>query len=158
MAGREILLSPEGKKNVEKELSYFKLVRRREVAERIKAAREFGDLSENSEYEDAKNEQGYVENRIKTLEKILRHAKLTQVDGANLETVIVGSTVKVKDLSKNRIVQYTIVGSPEADPSKKRISDKSPVGSALLGQRPGSVVTVMVPAGTFKYEVLGIEA
>ncbi len=157
MAEREVLLSPEGKENLEMELNQLKLVRRKEVAERIKAAREFGDLSENAEYEDAKNEQAFLEGRIMTLEKILRHAKITQIDETNIDIVSVGSTVKVKDLAKNCILQYTIVGSQEADPAKRRISNESPVGRALLGQRAGSVVSVMVPAGTFRYEVLGIE-
>ncbi len=156
MAEREVLLSPEGKKNLEEELNHLKLVRRKEVAERIKAAREFGDLSENAEYEDAKNEQAFVEGRIMTLEKMLRHAKLVVEDQINSDTVTIGSTVKVKDLNKGNSLEYTIVGSHEADPARKRISNESPVGRALLGQRPGSVVSVMVPAGTFKYEIVSI--
>ncbi|HHW17447.1 MAG TPA: transcription elongation factor GreA [Firmicutes bacterium] len=157
MAEREILLSPEGKKNLEEELNYLKLVRRKEVAERIKAAREFGDLSENAEYEDAKNEQAFVEGRILTLEKILRHAKVTQDGDKNSEVVTIGSTVTVKDLLNGKIYQYTIVGSQEADPSKKRISNESPVGKALLGQKPGAIVSVVVPAGTFKYQIMSID-
>ena len=156
MAEREVLLSPEGKKNLEEELNHLKLVRRKEVAERIKAAREFGDLSENAEYEDAKNEQAFVEGRIMTLEKMLRHAKLVVEDQINSDTVTIGSTVKVKDLNKGNSLEYTIVGSHEADPARKRISNESPVGRALLGQKPGSVVSVMVPAGTFKYEIVSI--
>lgn len=157
MAEREVLLSPEGKKSLEEELNYLKLVRRKEVAERIKAAREFGDLSENAEYEDAKNEQAFVEGRIMTLEKMLRHAKIVQEGQRNTEVVTVGSTVTVRDLSKDKVYQYTIVGSHEADPSRKRISNESPVGRALLGQKTGAVVSVMVPAGTFRYEVVSIQ-
>ncbi len=157
MAEREIILSVDGKKILEEELNQLKLVRRKEVAERIKAAREFGDLSENAEYEDAKNEQAFVETRIMALEKILRHAKIATMDGRNPEVVTIGSTVKVKDLTKDSVLRYTIVGSQEADPAKKRISNESPVGRALLGQRAGSVVSVMVPAGTVRYEVLGVE-
>ncbi|MGI6164097.1 MAG: transcription elongation factor GreA [Bacillota bacterium] len=157
MAEREILLSPEGKKNLEEELSHLRLVRRKEVAERIKAAREFGDLTENAEYEDAKNEQAFVEGRIMTLEKILRHAVITNNGGRKSDVVTVGSTLTVKDLDAGRTYQYTIVGSQEADPGKKRISNESPVGRALLGQKPGTVVTVTVPAGTFKYEVVSID-
>ena len=156
MAEREVLLSPEGKKNLEEELNQLKLVRRKEVAERIKAAREFGDLSENSEYEDAKNEQAFVEGRIMSLEKMLRHAKLVVETDINPEMVTIGTTVKVKDLTKNKTFEYIIVGSHEADPPKKRISNESPVGRALLGQKVGAVISVMVPAGTFKYEVLSI--
>lgn len=158
MAEREVLLSPEGKKNLEDELNYLKLERRKEVAERIKAAREFGDLSENAEYEDAKNEQAFVEGRIMTLEKMLRHAKLVVEDDISHDMVTIGSTVKVKDLTKGDSIEYTIVGSHEADPAKKRISNESPVGKALLGQKAGSVVSVMVPAGTFRYEILSIRA
>ncbi len=158
MADREILLSPEGKKNLEDELNYLKLVRRREVAERIKAAREFGDLSENSEYEDAKNEQAFLEGRVLTLEKTLRHAKIAQNGGKDPGIVSVGSTVQLKDLGRDQVLEYTIVGSlHEADPARKRISNESPVGRALLGQKLGSVVSVLVPAGTFKYEVLSIK-
>jgi len=158
MAEREVLLSPEGKKSLEEELNYLKLVRRKEVAERIKAAREFGDLSENAEYEDAKNEQAFVEGRIMALEKMLRHAKVVQDGEKNPDVVTIGCTVKVRDLSKDKVFEYTIVGSHEADPSKKRISNESPVGRALLGQKKGAIVSVMVPAGTFKYEVLSIQA
>lgn len=157
MSEREIILSMEGKKLLEEELSHLKLVRRKEVAERIKAAREFGDLSENAEYEDAKNEQAFVETRIMALEKILRHAMIATPDGKDPEVVSVGSTVRLKDLTKDSVLQYTIVGSQEADPAKRRISNESPVGRALLGQRAGSVVSVSVPAGTVKYEVLGVE-
>lgn len=158
MAEREILLSPEGKKNLEEELTHLKLVRRKEVAERIKSAREFGDLSENAEYEDAKNEQAFVEGRILSLEKILRHAKVAQDGQKNPHVVSIGCTVTVKDLAKDQVMEYIIVGAHEADPSRKRISMESPVGRALLGQKPGAVVSVMVPAGTFKYEIVSISA
>ncbi len=158
MAQREILLSPEGKKNLEEELSYLKLVRRREVAERIKAARAFGDLSENAEYEDAKNEQAFVEGRILTLEKILRHARVTDSVRKDPTVVSIGSKVKVKDLSRDVIYEYTIVGSQEADPARKRISNESPVGRALLGQKEGSTVSVIAPAGTFQCQILEIRA
>ncbi|MGI6627111.1 MAG: transcription elongation factor GreA [Bacillota bacterium] len=157
MVEREILLSPEGKKHFEEELSHLRLVRRKEVAERIKAAREFGDLTENAEYENAKNEQAFVEGRIMTLEKILRHAVITHNGDGKSDVVIVGSTLTVKDLVAGKAYQYTIVGSQEADPGKKRISNESPVGRALLGRKAGEVVTVTVPAGTFKYEVISID-
>ena len=156
MAEREVLLSPEGKKNLEQELSHLSFVRRKEVAERIKIAREFGDLTENAEYEDAKNEQAFVEGRIMTLEKILRHAIITGNGGQKSDIVTVGSTLTVKDLNSGQSSRYTIVGSQEADPGKKRISNESPVGRALLGQKVGSVVTVTVPAGVFKYEIVSI--
>lgn len=158
MAEREVLLSPEGKKSLEEELNYLKLVRRKEVAERIKAAREFGDLTENAEYENAKNEQAFVEGRIMALEKMMRHAKVIQEGQRKPGIVTIGSTVTVKDLGKDKVYEYTIVGSHEADPSKKRISNESPVGRALLGQKAGAVVSVLVPAGTFRYQVVSIQA
>lgn len=142
---------------MEEELSHLKLVRRKEVAERIKAARQFGDLSENAEYEEAKNEQAFVEGRIMALEKILRHARVADDGEVDPDVVAIGSTVTVKDLNKNAVYEYTIVGAHEADPSKKRISNESPVGKALLGQRAGAVVSVMVPAGLVKYEILAVK-
>lgn len=157
MAEKEILLSPEGKKRLEEELNYLKTVRRREVAERIKAAREFGDLSENAEYEEAKNEQAFVEGRILTLEKILRHARTTEDGQKDTGVVEIGSTVTVKDLAHDKILQYTIVGSQEADPVKKKISNESPVGRALLGHKPGARVLVSVPKGKVEYEILSIQ-
>jgi len=157
MADREIILSPEGKKAFEAELSHLKLVRRREVAERIKAARAFGDLSENAEYEDAKKEQAFVEARIFKLENILRHAVITPSSNHNSDVVCIGSTVTLKDVKTGAIHQYTIVGSQEADPGRQRISNESPVGKAVLGQKPGTVVTVTVPAGTFQYEIVSID-
>ncbi len=156
MAEQEVLLSPEGKEKLEEELNYLRLVRRKEVAERIKTAREFGDLAENAEYEDAKNEQAFVEGRIMTLENILRHAVVTQNGDVKSDVVTVGSTLTVKELESGTIHTYTIVGSQEADPGKQRISNESPVGKALLGRKGGSIVTVTAPAGTFRYEILSI--
>ncbi|MGI6621045.1 MAG: transcription elongation factor GreA [Bacillota bacterium] len=157
MAERVVILSPEGKKAFEAELSHLKLVRRREVAERIKAARAFGDLAENAEYEDAKKEQAFVEARIFKLENILRHAVIAQNSSGNSDVVSIGSTVTLKDVMSGKTQQYTIVGSQEADPGRKRISNESPVGKAVLGQKPGTVVTVTVPAGTFQYEIVSID-
>ncbi len=157
MTQRQIILSPEGKKSFEAELNHLKLVKRKEIAERIKAARAFGDLSENAEYEDAKNEQAFVEGRIFKIENILRHAVITQNSGKASDVVTVGSTFTLKDINNNKIQQYTIVGSQEADPGRKRISNESPVGKAVLGQRPGTVVTVTVPAGTYQYEIISID-
>ena len=155
MSDKEVILSPEGKRNLEQELNYLKTVRRREIAERIKAAREFGDLAENAEYDNAKNEQGFVEARILSLENILRHARVASNDGTG-EIVALGSTVKVRDLVSGNIYDFTIVGSQEADPAKKKISNESPVGKALLGQRVGDVIQVNVPMGVVKYEIVSI--
>lgn len=157
MAEREVFLSPEGKEKLEEELNHLRLVRRKEIAERIKTAREFGDLAENAEYEDAKNEQAFVEGRIMTLENILRRAVITSNNDGKSDVVRVGSTITVKELESGKIYKYTIVGSQEADPGNQRISNESPVGKALLGQKDGSIVTVTVPAGTFRYEILSID-
>ncbi|MCR4399097.1 MAG: transcription elongation factor GreA [Firmicutes bacterium] len=153
MVEKEVILSPEGLKKIENELDYLKSVRRREVAERIKLARQFGDINENSEYDDAKNEQAFIEGRIITLEKILRNAKVISDAGEVSDEVTIGSTVKVKDLQTGEVSEYTIVGSAEADPSKHRISNESPVGKALLGRKPGTVVTISVPVGVLNYEI-----
>lgn len=141
---------------MEQELEHLKSVRRREVAERIKQAREFGDISENSEYEDAKNEQAFIEGRILTLEKALRNAKVIDESERDSEVIGLGSTVRVRDLEFDDEVEYTIVSSMEADPSEYKISNESPVGKALVGQRPGTVVQVDAPAGTLRYEVVEI--
>ncbi|NPV70960.1 MAG: transcription elongation factor GreA [Firmicutes bacterium] len=156
MAEKEVILSPEGLRKIEGELDHLKSVRRREVAERIKQARQFGDINENSEYDDAKNEQAFIEGRIITLEKILRNAKVVTGSGNAPDQVTIGSTVKVKDLQTGEIHEYMIVGSAEADPSMQKISNESPVGKALLGLRTGSVVSVSVPVGVLNYEITEI--
>lgn len=153
---KEVLLSSEGLKKVEQELEHLKSVRRREVAERIKQAREFGDISENSEYEDAKNEQAFIEGRILTLEKMLRNAKIIEDAASDPEVVTIGSSVQVRDLDENETYEYVIVGSTEADPAQNRISNESPVGKTLIGSHVGQVVAVAVPAGTLRFEVLGV--
>lgn len=153
---KEVLLSSEGLKKVEQELEHLKSVRRREVAERIKQAREFGDISENSEYEDAKNEQAFIEGRILTLEKMLRNVKIIEETAGDPEVVTIGSQVTLRDLDENETYEYAIVGSTEADPAENRISNESPVGKALLGTHVGQVVAIGVPAGTLRVEVLGV--
>ncbi|MBX5467010.1 MAG: transcription elongation factor GreA [Firmicutes bacterium] len=153
---RELLVSAEGLKKLEAELEYLKTVKRMEVAERIKTAREFGDISENSEYEDAKNEQAFVEGRIQTLEKMLRQARVVDSDKEDPTTVHIGSRVTVRDLDEDIEEQYDIVGAAEADPSKNRISNESPVGKALMGVRVGDVVEVNAPAGKIRYQVIAI--
>jgi len=150
-----MILSPEGYKKLDQELEFLRSVRRREIAERIKQARSFGDISENSEYEDAKNEQAFIEGRILTLEKILRNAQVLKDNGAT-DRIAVGTNVHLLDLEYNDEVQYTIVGSAEADPSINRISDASPVGSGLMGKQVGDEINVRVPAGTVRYRILGI--
>ncbi|MBF8376594.1 MULTISPECIES: transcription elongation factor GreA [Alicyclobacillus] len=157
MADKEVLLTPEGLRKLEEELELLKSVKRREVAERIKVAISYGDISENSEYEDAKNEQAFIEGRIMTLEKQLRNARVINEDEVDTNVVSIGSTVKVLDLDLDEEVEYTIVGSAEANPAENKISNESPVGKALLGKQIGSTVEVNVPAGVIKFKILEIK-
>lgn len=151
---KAVVLSPEGLRKVQEELDYLKNVKRKEVAERLKEARSHGDLSENSEYDDARNEQAFVEGRVATLEQTLRNAKLIEeVEGA-ADVVTLGCTVVLKDLEFGDELTYTIVGSVEADPTRQKISNESPVGRAILGQTIGTVVEVQAPIGLIKYEIL----
>ena len=156
MAEKEVLLTQEGLIRLEKELEYLKTVKRREVAARIKQALGFGDISENSEYDDAKTEQGFVEGRIATLEKTLRNARLIEDDETNIDLVTIGSRVKLKDIEQDEEFEYILVGSAEADPSRQRISNESPVGRAVVGKRLGTVVEVNAPAGLLKYQITGV--
>ena len=158
MGEKEVLLTVEGLKKLEEELEHLKTVKRKEVADRIKQAIEFGDISENSEYDDAKNEQAFIEGRILTLEKQLRNARIIDDSELSTEVVSLGSTFVLKDLELGDILEYEIVGSMEADPIEKKISNESPVGKAVLGQKIGSVVTVEVPAGNLQYQILEIRA
>ena len=141
---------------LEAELDYLKTVRRKEVSERIKVALSFGDLSENSEYDEAKNEQARVEVKIAEIESKLKHAKVIDTQELDMSVVSLGSKVKVLDLEFNDELVYTIVGSTEADPKKFKISDESPVGKALIGKKVGDQVDVEVPAGIFQCKVLEI--
>jgi len=153
---KEVVLTKEGLAKLEQELEMLKTVKRREVAERIKQAIEFGDISENSEYEDAKNEQAFIEGRILTLEKMLRNAKLIEHVENDSNEVHLGVKVSLKDLEYGDEVEYTLVGSAEADPMNNKISHESPVGKAILGKKEGEVVEVNVPAGKLKYKILAV--
>lgn len=155
MTIKEVVLTYEGLKKLEEELEYLKR-KRLEVAERIKQALSFGDISENSEYDEAKNEQAQVETRILQIETMLKHAKVIDEDEVNTEVVSLGSKVKLLDMEFKEEVEYSIVGSTEANPSKFKISNESPVGSALMGKKKGSVVEVTVPDGLIKFKVLKI--
>ncbi|HPU02195.1 MAG: transcription elongation factor GreA [Firmicutes bacterium] len=155
MADEEVLLTRGGLEKLEKELFFLKSVKRKEIAARIKQAITFGDITDNSEYEDAKNEQAFVEGRIITLEKILRRARILEKDENN-NYVTVGSTVKLKDLDTDREYTYTIVSTAEADPVENKISNESPVGRAILGLKTGDEVEVQVPAGSIRYKILEI--
>ncbi len=154
--GRETILTEAGRRKLEDELDHLRTTKRRDVAERIKQAKEFGDLTENAEYDDAKNEQAFVEGRILQIEQMLRSARVIDTSEASEDTVSVGVTVRLRDIAAGSEMSYTIVGSAEADPVSDRISNESPVGQALIGRRKGETVTVRVPAGTFQYEILEI--
>jgi len=144
---REVVLTPEGLEKLNGELEYLQGDKRREVAERIKTAREFGDISENSEYDDAKNEQAMLEARIAQLEEKLRSAQVIDKSDLGTDLVRIGSVVHVKDEKTDKSVKYTIVGSAEANPSESKLSNESPVGKALLGRKRNEVVSVAVPRG-----------
>jgi transcription elongation factor GreA len=144
---RDVILTPEGLEKLKDELEELQTVRRREVAERIKEAREFGDISENSEYDDAKNEQMMLEQRIARLEERLRSASVVDAKDISTDSVQVGSTVSVKDEQTGKSQKFTIVGSAEANPSQSRLSNESPVGRALIGHKRNDVVSVQVPRG-----------
>lgn len=156
MTEKEIILTPEGLSNLEQELETLKTVKRREVAERIKQAIDFGDISENSEYEDAKNEQAFIEGRIITLEKMLRNVRVIEHTENDSNVVHLGAKIKLQDLESNDVLEYTLVGSAEADPMKNKISNESPVGKAIIDKNKGEVVEVNVPAGVIKYKILDI--
>jgi len=165
MAEKETILTTDGLKKLEQKLEHLKSVRRQEVAERIKQAIEFGDISENAEYEDAKNEQAFIEGELQTLEKMLRSAKLIESCDTDTGIVGLGCTVTLKEVKEGRgkaanhaqEMMYTIVGSAEADPSEARISNESPVGSAVLGQKIGQIVEVVAPAGRMKYKIVAVQ-
>lgn len=154
--GKELIITEEGLQKIKKELEYLKTVKRHEVADRIKTAREFGDLSENAEYDEAKNEQGFVEGKISELEHKLKVAVVIDDKDIHTEDVGVGSIVKIKNEKDGFEIEYKIVGSAESDPVNKRISNESPVGSSLLGAKVGESVKVQVPDGEITYKILEI--
>ncbi len=154
---KEILLTQEGYDNLEKELEYLKTEKRSEIAERIKVALGFGDLSENSEYDEAKSAQAANENKIAELENKVRYAKIIDESEIDTKTVQVGNIVKILDLEFNEELEYTIVGSTEVDLSQNRISNESPMGKALLGAKKGQTVEVEAPAGKIPYKIISIK-
>ncbi|MDB4897298.1 MAG: greA2 [Firmicutes bacterium] len=156
MPEKEALLSLEGLKLLEEELLHLRTVKRMEVAERIKQARDYGDIAENSEYEDAKNEQAFIEGRILVLEKTLRNAVVIDEPTVRSSEVNLGSKVVLKDLEYGDRLEYAIVGTLEADPTHARISNESPVGRAIMGQKVGTVVEVDAPDGIIRYEILEV--
>ena len=153
---KEIILTDEGLRKLEEELEQLKTVKRKEIAEKIKEALSFGDLSENSEYDEAKNEQAFVEARILQLETTLKNVRVLDDDELNHEIVSVGSKVILRDVEFDEEVEYQIVGSTEADPASGKISDESPVGKGLIGHKIGETVVIEAPVGDIKYEILSI--
>jgi transcription elongation factor GreA len=145
---KEVILTVEGLKKLQEEIEYLSTRKREEVAERIREARDFGDISENSEYDDAKNEQAMLEHRISTLQEKLRHARVIKASDISTDEVSLGTKVTLKDLNNGRTYTYEIVGSAEADPANKRLSNESPVGQAIMGKKVGEQVTVPAPVGS----------
>ena len=156
MEEMEVILTQEGYNNLEKELEYLRTEKRAEIAERIKVALGFGDLSENSEYDEAKNAQAANETKIAELENKLRYAKIIDESEIDTKTVQVGNTVKVLDMEFEEEESYTIVGSTEVDLSQNRISNESPIGIALMGAKKGQVVEAQAPVGVIKYKIMSI--
>ena len=156
MSEKKTVLTYEGLKAREEELRILKTIKRKEVAEKIKEARGQGDLSENAEYDSAKEEQAEIEARIVMLEKMLRNATVIDEDELEKDVIGIGSKIKLLDVEFEEDMEYTLVGSAEADPSSGMISNESPLGSELLGRRVGDVVTVAAPAGAISYKVLEI--
>lgn len=156
MTEKEVILTYEGLQKLEEELDYLKGTKRMDVAERIKQALSFGDISENSEYDDAKNDQAQMEIRIINLENMLKNAKVIDEDELSTETVALGTKVKLFDMDENVEITYMIVGSTETNPIKQKISNESPVGAALIGKRKGDIVKINVPSGFANYKILDI--
>jgi len=155
---KDVILTQTGYEKLKATISELETVKRREVAERIKAAREFGDISENSEYDDAKNEQALLETRILRLKEQLRGARVIDTSDIPKDVVSIGSKVKVKYVDDGETDEYEIVGSAEADPANNRLSNESPVGQAVLGHKKGEVVEVAAPSGSIKLQIVSIKA
>ena len=149
-------LTVEGFRKLEERLEYLKTTRRSEIAENIRIARSFGDLSENSEYDEAKNEQGIVEQEILELEETIKTARVIDENDLNMDVVSVGLQVRLLNIEDNREMEYRIVGSSESNPAKRMISDESPIGKALIGAHLNQVVEISIPKGVFNYKIIGI--
>ncbi len=156
MSDNEVLLTEEGYEKLEEELKHLKEVKRKEVAEKIKVARDFGDISENAEYDEAKNEQAFIEGRIKKLENMLDNAEVVKQDEINDHTVNVGNSVELEELDNGEVYEYTLVGSAEADPLNHKISNESPIGQAVIGKSIGDEVEVETPEDTVSYRIISI--
>jgi transcription elongation factor GreA len=155
---KEIILTAEGLQKLQEELDELKTVHRKEVNDRIRQAKEYGDLSENAEYEDAKQEQAFIEGRIMKLEAMIRNAKIIVEGEGGADEVHLASTVRVKNLTTGSENEYTIVGSAESDPLRAKISNESPIGTALIGAKPGQTVTATTPSGDVQLKIISIKA
>jgi transcription elongation factor GreA len=155
---KEIILTPEGHEKLKEEIERLSTVKRREVAERIKQAREFGDITENAEYDDAKNEQAMLEHRIATLQERLKSARVIQKKEIPTGVVAVGTKVRLRDIDAKETIEYHIVGSAEANPAEHKLSNESPVGRAIIGHKKGETVEVSAPRGSLKFKIIEIKA
>ena len=155
---KEVILTADGYKKLQQEIDVLRNEKRREVAERIRIAREFGDIAENAEYDDAKNEQAMLEHKIAQLEERLLSARVITKKEISKDTVSVGSHVRLRDMQANKTFEYHIVGSAEANPTENKLSNESPVGKAIIGHKKGDVVEVSAPRGSLKFKILEIKA
>ena len=155
---KEIILTPDGYKKLKAEIDYLSTQKRREIADRIREAREFGDIAENAEYDSAKNEQAHLEARIAVLEERLKNSRVVTKKEIRSGEVSVGTTVRLRDVKANKTVEYHIVGSAEADPTENKLSNESPVGRAIMGRKKGETVEVSAPRGTLKFKIMDIKA
>jgi transcription elongation factor GreA len=155
---KEVILTAEGYEKLKQEIEHLSTQKRREVADRIRIAREFGDIAENAEYDDAKNEQAMLEHRIATLEERLVAARVIDAGDVSKDVVSIGSKVRLRDVDAKETIEYHIVGSAEANPAEHRLSNESPVGKAIIGHKKGETVEVSTPRGSMKYKILEIKA
>ena len=155
---KEVILTPEGYEKLKQEIEVLSTERRREVADRIRTAREFGDITENAEYDDAKNEQAMLEHKIAQLEERLARARVIDTKDVDTSVVSVGSVVRIRDVDATETLEYHIVGSAEANPAEQKLSNESPVGKAIMGRKKGETVEVAAPRGSLKFKILEIKA
>jgi len=155
---KEVILTPEGFKKLKEEIEHLSTTRRREIAERIRVAREFGDIAENAEYDTAKNDQAHLEARIAMLEERLKNARVVTKKEIKSGEVSIGTKVRLRDVKANKTVEYHIVGSAEANPAEHKLSNESPVGKAIIGKKKGEVVEVAAPRGKLKFKIMDIKA
>jgi transcription elongation factor GreA len=156
---KEVILTPEGYERLHQEIEYLRTEKRREVADRIRVAREFGDIAENAEYDDAKNEQAMLEHKIAQLEERLAHARVIDTADVDTSVVSVGSVVRLRDVDAKETIEYLVVGSAEANPAERKLSNESPVGKAIIGRKKGETVEVTTPRGSVvKFKIMEIKA